>query len=190
MSDQNLFIKWVRATWAGWLLGIPLIIVLALAGEAVGIGGVQVIVGLGMGIGIGWMQGRVMRGILDKSGPWLLACAVGLAIPFLLTDISKFAGLDLPYFLPLAVALGGLTVGVWQAFLLRSRFRGTGSWVAASVLGWVLAGGTSAVADTLSRSQWLRGIWGALAFLGIVAFGGLILGLITGAALARMVRNQ
>lgn len=190
MSDRKLFIQWVRATWMGWLLGIPLIIVLALAGEAVGIGGVQVIVGLGMGTGIGWMQGRVMRSILDKSRPWVLACAVGLAIPFLLTDISKAAGLDLPYFLPFAVAIGGLTVGVWQALLLRSRFRGTGLWVAASVLGWMLAGGTSAAADVLSRSQSLRGIWGALAFLGIVAVGGLILGLVTGAALVRLVRHQ
>ena len=35
---------WLRATWLGWILGVPLILVLALAGEAVGIGGAQVLV--------------------------------------------------------------------------------------------------------------------------------------------------
>jgi hypothetical protein len=36
----------------------------------------------------------------------------------------------------------------------------------------------------------LRGIGGALAFLGIAAAGGLLLGLVTGTSLARIVRAQ
>lgn len=51
------------------MLGIPFVAALALLGEAVGIGGIQVLVGLGMGAGIGWMQGRLMRGVLQHFGP-------------------------------------------------------------------------------------------------------------------------
>ena len=51
MIDRKLFVSWIRNTWFGWLLGIPIIITLALIGEAVHIGGAQVLVGAGMGIG-------------------------------------------------------------------------------------------------------------------------------------------
>ncbi|MGE0129659.1 MAG: hypothetical protein AB7U82_16390 [Blastocatellales bacterium] len=32
MRGRKFFIQWVRATWAGWLLGVPIIIALALVG--------------------------------------------------------------------------------------------------------------------------------------------------------------
>jgi hypothetical protein len=167
-----------------------MIILLALIGEAVGIGGAQFLVGAGMGLGIGLMQARVMRGLIDKSAPWLWSCIVGLAIPFLVTDISKILAIPLPYSLQFAVVLGGLIAGLWQAFLLRSRFRMTWSWVAMSALGWTLAAGTTMAADYISKWRLLRGIWGALAFLGIVAVGGLVLGLVTVISLAWMLRYK
>lgn len=190
MGHRKVFAQWVRATWAGWVIGVPFIIALALVGEALGIGGVQVLVGVGMGAGIGLMQARAIRGLLHKSAPWFWSCVVGLGAPFLAWDIAKAAGWDFPYSLYLSVALGGLIAGVWQAFLLRSRFHNTGWWVAASVLGWTLASGMAAVANTLSRSHSLRGIWGALAYLGIVAGGGLILGFVTGLALVWLLRHE
>lgn len=188
--DRKIFGQWVRATWAGWALGVPIIIALALIGEVVGIGGVQVLVGAGMGTGIGFMQGRALLGVLDRAAPWFWSCVVGLSAPFLAWDIAKAAGWDFAYSPYLCVTLGGLIVGVWQAFILRSRFHREGWWVAASVVGWTLASGTAMVADTLSRSRSLRGIWGALAYLGIVAGGGLVLGLITGISLVWALRNK
>ena len=177
--DRRLVLRWVRATWFGWLLGIPFIIVLALVGEAVGIGGAQVLVGAGLGTGIGLMQGRMIRSMLPKSGTWLWSCVVGLALPFLVTDIAKAARWDARYSLFVCVAVGGLISGAWQAIILRTRFRKTLLWVVASALGWTLAAGTSTVADPLSRLPALRGLWGAVVYLGIVAAGGLILGLVT-----------
>ncbi|MFY9571033.1 MAG: hypothetical protein WAV20_06530 [Blastocatellia bacterium] len=190
MIDRKLLVSWIRTTWFGWLLGIPIIVALALIAEAVGIGGSQVLVGAGMGTGVGLMQGRVIRSILHKSALWTWSCIVGLGAPFLLTDVSKVVGWNLPYSLPVSIALGGLIIGSWQAFILRSRLRKTGSWIVASLLGWTLAAGTSAIADSLPRSQAIRGIWGALAYLGIVAAGGLILGIVTGLCLSWLVRHE
>lgn len=128
MSDRQLFGLWVRSTWIGWVLGVPLIIALALIGEAVGIGGAQVLVGAGIGVGIGLMQGRALRGMLNQAVPWFWSCVVGLAVPFLATDVAKAGGLVFPYSLYASVALGGTIVGAWQAFLLRPR-PNTGWWV-------------------------------------------------------------
>lgn len=184
MSDDNPYGAWVRATWLGWLLGIPLVVVTALLGEAIGVGGAQAMVGLGMGIGVGWMQSRALRGWLPRVAPWLWSSALGLALPFLATDIAKAAGLSVPYSLYVCLGLGGLVVGLWQARLLRGLLR-PAPWILASLVGWLLAGGTAAISDVLFRSHALRGVWGALAFLGIAAVGGLILGLITGIPLIR-----
>ena len=188
MIDRKLFLSWIRTTWIGWLLGIPIIIVLALIGEAVHMGGAQVLVGAGMGTGIGLMQGRVIRSILHKSTLWIWSCIIGLGAPFLLTDISKLVGWNLPYSLPVSIGLGGLIIGSWQEIILRSRLRKTGWWIVASALGWTLAAGTSAIADS-PRSRAIRGIWGAVAYLGIVAAGGLILGRVTGLCLAWLFRS-
>lgn len=190
MNDRTIFWQWVRATWSGWVLGVPCVIVLALLGEAVGIGGAQVLVGAGMGAGIGLMQGRAMRGVLQKFLPWFWACVVGLAVPFLATDIAKVANWDLTYSLYICVATGGLIVGIWQAFLLRARFRNAIWWAAASAIGWLLASGTAAISDALQRSKSLRGIGGALAYLGIITSGGLILGAVTGLMRIKLQQHE
>lgn len=190
MIDRKLFVLWLRATWFGWLLGVPIIIVLALVGEAIGIGGAQVLVGIGMGTGVGLMQGRVIRSILNRRVPWIWSTIIGLGAPFLLTDISKVAGWNLPYSLLVLIAVGGLIVGIWQALILSSQLYKIGLWMAASMLGWSLAAVTSSIADSLPRSQAIRGIWGALVYLGIVAAGGLILGAVTGVCLAWLFRRE
>lgn len=182
--------QWIRATFAGWILGIPLIIALALVGEAAGIGGVQVIVGVGMGAGVGLMQGRVMRTVLGKFGPWFWSSVVGLGLPFFMADIAGVVRWDSPYSLYLAVILAGLIVGIIQAFILHSRFYNTGWWIVGSVVGWSMASATVALADTLPRAHSLRGVWGALAYLAIVAAGGLVLGIITGISLVRLLRHE
>jgi hypothetical protein len=159
--DRNLLLRWVRATWAGWLLGIPFIIILALIGEAVGIGGSQFLVGAGMGTGTGLMQSRVIGGLTHKALPWFWASAVGLGIPFLVADISNVAGWGIEYSLSMCVAFSGVIPGTWQAFILRSHFRKAWLWVVASVLGWTLAalGRTShstSLARTHSVELWVR----------------------------------
>lgn len=190
VSDRRVFLRWVRATWIGWMVGVPCIVALALLGEAVGIGGSQVLVGAGMGAGIGIFQARVIRGWLPRAAPWFWSCVGGLALPFLATDIAKLAGYSSTRTVYVSVALGGLIVGAWQALILRERFRSAGWWLASSAVGWTLAGGTAMLADSLSHTRQLRGLGGALAYLGIVALGGLVLGLVTGMSLVRLARQD
>jgi hypothetical protein len=174
---------WLRAPRLGWFLGIPIILLLALAGEAVGIGGAQVLVGLGMGTGVGLLQGRAIHSLLGRAGPWVWSSALGLALPFFVADVATAASWGLPYSLHWCVAVGGLIVGGWQALLLRPRFSGAAWWVAGSVVGWALAAATAAIADVLRGSGSLRGLLGAAVYLGTAATGGLVLGVTTGLAM-------
>lgn len=190
MSDPLTAGRWVRATWGGWLLGVPFIVVFALAGEAVGIGGAQWLVGAGMGTAIGILQARALRGVIQRPSAWFWSCVAGLSLPFLAIDLANLTGRPFPWSVYAAVAVAGLLAGVWQARLLRQRFAGALAWVGASVAGWVLASGAVAIADLLQRERSLRGILGALAFLGTVAVGGLLLGLVTGIAIARITGRR
>jgi hypothetical protein len=189
--DSRLVVTWTRATFVGWVLGVPVIAAMALLGEAMGIGGAQVFVGLGMGTSVGFMQGRVLRVRLDPAvrWPWFWSCALGLAAPFLIVDIADVMRLTLPYSLQASVALAGLLAGMWQRRLLAPYALHSGWWVCGSVVGFLLAAGMTAIADWLFRAHSFRGLWGAIAFLGIIAGGGLALGLVTGLTLAWVHRS-
>lgn len=182
--------SWLRTTWAGWVLGVPCTILLALAGEALGIGGMQVLVGAGMGAGVGLLQGRAVRRFRLRALPWFWSSVTGLALPFLAWDLGQALGVSWTYSLPACVALGGLLAGSWQAVLLRRSLAGPTWWVLASALGWTLAGAMAAGADRLVRAHAIRGLVGAGTYLALVAAGGLILGLLTGLVLANRWRPQ
>lgn len=59
-----------------------------------------------------------------------------------------------------------------------------------NALGWTLAAGTALVAQYISRLHSLRGLWGAVIYLGGVAVDGLILGSVTGACLEWIFRTR
>lgn len=177
------FPSWVRATSLGWLLGVPLVVVFALGGEVVGIGGVQVLVGLGMGAGVGLIQARVLKSSVERSWTWVLVTTGGLALPFLLTDLAAKFNWGLGYSLSGCVAMGGFLAGVGQARLLRTRLGESANWVLASVLGWSLGGAAAELGNTLVSAHALRGLQGAVVFLALSVLGGPVLGLVTGLAL-------
>src|ERR1043165_10004465 len=82
--------RWVRATWLGWLLAVPIVAGFALVGEAIGIGGAQVLVGAGLGTAVGLCQARLLAKFrIARVVPWTVASAVGLALPFLMIDILR-----------------------------------------------------------------------------------------------------
>ncbi len=131
MTDARLLKRWVLATWGGWALGVPTIALFALIGEAMGIGGSQVLVGAGMGAAVGLTQGRIVKGLFGRFLPWFLASMLGLAAPFLVSDLAPYSGWQMEYSLYRAVLFGGVVVGIWQA-LLRPRVRMPALWALAS----------------------------------------------------------
>jgi hypothetical protein len=178
--------SWIGATTLGWILGVPLVAGLALIGESLGIGGVQVLVGAGMGLGVGLLQGRLVRRLGISWSHWVLACALGLSAPFLVWDVARKLGYDPRFALYLCVIAGGVLVGLWQARLLRARFVNAAAWVPASFIGWTLAAVSAGLSDQLTRTRSVRGIAGALLYLGLVAVGGPLLGWVTGLGLGRL----
>lgn len=186
MRGTTILVRWVRATFLGWVLGVPVIILLALLGEMVGIGGAQVLVGAGMGAGVGLMQLPLIGAFLPRRAPWFWSSAIGLSLPFLVGDVSKALGRDLPYSLYVCVAVGGLIVGVWQAYLLRARFRALHWWVLSSLIGWSGASTAAAWADQLPKQGAISGVLGLLLYLLVLTAGGLVLGFCTGTTLIRL----
>jgi hypothetical protein len=181
--------RWLRATWIGWIAAIPLITLFALIGESVGIGGSQVLVGAGIGAGIGFLQALVLRGTLGKIAPWTLATILGMASPFLVYDVARVAGHDLPYSLYAYIPIGGLVVGIAQAALLRRHIKWPLVWPVVSVVGWSLAAAPTAKADAMFQARTIHGWSGLAIYLGIIAIGGGILSVVTGVALTRTLRR-
>ena len=171
---------------AGWVLGIPILILISQLAEAAGIGGAQVWVGAGMGLGVGLMQQRALRELLERPLHWLWPSTLGLALPFLITDLVP----AIPYSIYACVIAGGMLTGLGQAWLLRRSLPRPYLWIVASTAGWICAAGGVAVADRLQQMRLLSGVWGALAFLGAVACGGILLALITGACLHFSLRQS
>jgi hypothetical protein len=173
--------RWIRVTTLGWLVGIPLVVAFALLAEGLGIGGMQSMVGLGIGSGVGVMQARALVSWLPRRRHWIMVTAIGIGLPFLAADVLLHAGADIEYSLTWCVVGGGLLAGIGQAVLLRPHVDYSWRWIPVSTAGWAAAAGMATIADGL-REAGARGIAGALAYLGLIALGGVVLGVVTGAA--------
>ena len=186
-ADRQLFTAWLLASFAGWLLGLGLVLAGALLGDLLGSGGARFILGVGMGTGVGYMQGRIVKQLYDEAGPWLWASFVGIGAPFFITDLLAAAWTSLPYALPLSVATGGLLTGYLQRRILAPHTPAANWWVAASFAGWSLAAGMAAVSGMLTGV--LPGAWGTIFNLGLILLGGVVLGAVTGGALVWILRR-
>jgi hypothetical protein len=189
MSDPISLRPWIRITFLGWLLGIVFVVALALVGEVVGVHGSQISVGLGMGLGVGIAQERALRPLLGASQSWRWVSAFGLAIPFLVVDLARGLGHPIPYSLYVAIIAAGLTAGTLQARLLKPHGLAPLSWIGASALGWTAASLMASFADSLTRWSSVRGVAGAVLYLGLVGAGGVLLGAATSIPLRTLARG-
>jgi len=187
----NVF-GWVRATFFGWMLGVVLVVLAAMAVDWIGNGAVdlQSVVGLGMGAGVGFTQGRVARRWLAGARHWVWTTLVGMTLPFAAFDlfptVSRRFG-DVPRIL-LEVAVAAFLAGLLQQRILRRNFGRAVWWIPASVAGWTLAAAFSASSSLLPGNGPGRGLTMALHFVTILG-GGVVLGLVTGGALVWMRRG-
>ena len=179
-EERSLFSRWVRASFAGWFLGLVLVVLMTFAWDALGVGNAQFMVGVGMGAGVGFAQARTARAWLGRTAPWVWSSVIGMGAPFLLWDILAGVGVRFPNPMLLSVVLGSILVGVLQRPLLARHSDKANWWVPACIAGWTLSAGPA----TASMS----GPMGGLVTVAIL-LGGIILGVVTGAMLIRILRH-
>lgn len=169
-EKRPFIIRWILASFLGWLLGLIFTIVLAVSLETLTGGGAQFMVGLGIGAGVGYMQGRVLKEQLANMMSWDWASTIGMGLPFILWDISALTGGGLPFSMPLCVAIGSLIVGILQWRLLQPLSPKAWWWIPGCFLGWTL---TAGLTDLLA--------------IIIIFFGGAVMGAISGLVLVRIL---
>lgn len=179
-GEAKVFIRWVKATTLGWLLGFVLVVVLAVVWDQVG-GGAQFMVGMGMGAGVALGQARIVEEEVGWPGRWIWSTTFGMGIPFLVWDLGAVLGADEFFSLPLCVVAGSLFVGVLQGRLLSRRYRNTIWWIPANLVGW----GVPVAVLALGDSGVLSGAGGLVSVAAMLS-GGAALGAITGKALVSM----
>lgn len=165
------------ASAGGWLLGFVLLVILAELWHVTG-SEAEFPVGIGMGAGVGFLQSRIVGTVVDYPRRWLWSSIAGMGIPFLVWDVSTWAGVRIFYSLQLYAFLGAILVGILQAVLLRQRSERAVWWIPACAVGWGIPAGLAALQNV-----------GILPVVGIV-FGGLILGAVTGIPLTWISRQQ
>jgi hypothetical protein len=171
--------RWIRATLAGWAVGIPAIAGLALIGETIGIGGSQTLVGAGIGLGVGSLQARPIKRLTGAARSWIAVSMVTLALPFLVFDLSQLLQWSWSYSLPVLIACGSVLIGAAQWWLLRPHFRRAWLWIPAAIVAWSAAGVMTITADAWAKAIAPRGILALLVYLALMMLGGVVLGGLT-----------
>jgi hypothetical protein len=97
-------------------------------------------------------------------------------------------GVSVPYSLVVYVLLGGALAGLFQSRVLASRSIEHRGWILASVIAWALAGAAVMLNDAMVGN--VPGFLGLFAFIGVVLFGGVLNGAVTGAALHRALAAE
>lgn len=186
----HLFRRWVFATSWGWLLGFAFLMLGAVAADLLfGAERAQFYLGLGMGAGIGYAQVRVTTRLLQIGKAWGWASVVGMAAPFVASDLLRAAwpGLSYLYSLWLSATCGGLLVGLLQRPLLRPHAPSAYWWIPASMAGWMLAAATPFLYGTVPGLG--TGVGAALINVAAIPLGGVILGVVTGGTLVWLLRR-
>ena len=170
--DRRLFGKWMLASGIGYPLGLLVAFPLSYGlVNRVYPKESNLILGLCIGLVVGLLQWRVLRRRADISARWVGASALGMAIPFVLLvllaelgfgPVRLFAHPMLNDVVALAIpmAFGGLLTGLLQVPLLKPFGDRAPLWIAVSTVAWGIS---------------IFGLW----------LGGVILGVVTGAALRR-----
>jgi len=180
-TESRMVVRWVWATFFGWLLGFVTLVSLALAWSPFG-NEAQFMVGVGMGFGVGFVQSRVLKKHISSPSGWCIASTVGMGSLFVLYDLLGLFGIEIPFPMPLYLIAGGLLTGLLQMRLLRPFSRQAALWVPACGIGWLIPAALVALGDSA-----VFGAWGQITSLTGMFLGGVPLGAVTGVAIVRLV---
>ena len=194
--ERTFLAKWIAVTCGGFVLGLPVSFIVAHIGQAFLWGGKETNLAVApcIGAAVGCAQWLMLRSRIAVSGWWVLACAIGVGVPFMVPIILDEVGF-LPHLpggkiLGFAIVgiIGGLLSGLLQMPLLRPHFAKAGWWILASSIGW----GVCWLSFVILRigDRLLSSITGEIApfVVGLVVFlalpmGPILLGVVTGVGL-------
>ena len=180
----GFWLLWVLASTGGWLFGffVGWFGGYAVEGILPNYGSAAVVAALGAGVGI-W-QWFVLRRRVSRSGWWVLASILGLAVAAVVgTAVALARGYSaIPENFAVVAGVGGAMAGLMQWFVLRRQVSRAGWWVLASTVGWAVSGTVSGLVDQLE-------FMGFLALPVGVAGCGVVLGAVTGLALVWLLRQ-
>jgi len=177
-SEKSLFILWVVANFAGWVLGIIVVIALATLQESTHIGN-AVYLGAGMGWSVGFAQWLIARKWFDATSRWMWASTIGITTPFLFADLVRMGDLS-SFVLPVLAAAGGLLSGLMQRNSLRSHSAKADRWIVASAVAWMCP---ALLVQFFAVPRHPRTTLESVRNIGSFGLGGAVLGVVTGAAL-------
>lgn len=116
-----------------------------------------------IGLAIGILQAVILRDQITNAWRWVLATTVGWSIPGLILLFLNPSGTDF-----VNGVLIGICLGTAQWLILRTEIYGAGWWIVMNIVAWTTA----------------------LAYLSGIVLSGVMAGLITGTALALLLRNR
>lgn len=183
--QKSLLTKWVVSSAVGWTLGLLGSIMVAHLVNLIYPKETNLVVGLCVGGVVGYAQWSILKKHIALSGKWVLGCAIGMGIPFIVLVGLEELGLRVPD-LPddqlmsrTAIGIvGGLLCGLLQMPLLKPVTDKATLWILASTLGW---GSSWLVSSIIERPM--------AALVGLV-FGGIVLGFITGVFLRHIMKSH
>lgn len=184
-AEKRLLILWIVANSAGWLLGVIVVLMLATLQTSTHLGN-AVYLGAAMGWSVGFAQWLIARKWFGATSGWMWASTIGVTAPFLAVDFFPAQNLSL-FWLPTLAAIGGLLSGLMQRDSLRSRSPKADRWVGVSAVAWMCP---ALLVKFLAVPGHPRNALEFVRNIGSVAVGGLVLGAISGFALASLLSAQ
>jgi len=178
--------SWVFTTFGGYAIGFVLAVVLIIAADSIGIPS-KAPLGIGMGLGVGLAQRPLARQYIGIGNGWLWSYVAGLTLPMLAYDVARLFLPTLDVHIAAFVLIGGALTGVLQWRLLRARLSNAVWWIPAMTVAWSIAGALVVVSDRYLPK--IPGIIGALLYISMILFGGVVVGLTQRALLQRYVRT-
>ena len=179
LVGRRAFVIWVGANAAGWLLGVVVVLVLSTLEELTHFGNMTY-VGLGMGGSVGFAQWLIARKWFGATARWMWATAIGMTLPFLLVDLMRVRDLN-SFLLSALAAIGGLLAGWMQRNSLQSLSSKANRWVIVSGVAWMCP---ALLVELVIVPGHPKTILDSVRNIGSIGFGGVVLGVITGLALA------
>ena len=177
---ESIFNRWLWVTFYGWMLGFVAIVILALLGEAIRLGGSQFFVGFGAGLGIGFNQALYLKKKFGTGWWWMWGSALGMGLSFTFFDFGSRVSDQLPQFnLYYSVIGGSLLSSLFQFRVLRNITDRYAWWIPISLSGWMVVTAVIYLNDYVRNLGPLNPVTATIG-MALVIFGpGLIYGLIT-----------